>query len=78
VLAGEASSAGGWIDSVEEREAGVASVSAPVLDRGGRVIAAVSLSGPVERLTRSPGTRFGDDVVAAGRAIGSAVATVLR
>jgi DNA-binding IclR family transcriptional regulator len=75
---GEASTADGWIDSVEEREAGVASVSAPVLDRGGRVIAAVSISGPVERLTRSPGARFGDDVVAAGRAIGSAVATVLR
>ena len=78
VLGGEQVTAGGWIDSVEEREAGVASVSAPVVDRAGRVIAAVSISGPVERLTRSPGDRFGADVVAAGRAIGAAVAAALR
>lgn len=78
VLAGEPVTAGGWIDSVEEREAGVASVSAPVLDRAGRVLASVSVSGPVERLTRSPGQRFGTDVVAAGQAIGSAVAAALR
>ncbi len=54
----------GWIESVEEREVGVASVSAPVLDHG-VVVAAVSVSGPVERLTRSPGRRFGPQVVAA-------------
>ena len=70
--------AGGWIDSVEEREAGVASVSAPVVDRAGRVIAAVSISGPVERLTRSPGERFGADVVAAGRAIGGCTEPTCR
>jgi DNA-binding IclR family transcriptional regulator len=69
-----AGAAAGWVESVEEREPGVASVSAPVFDRSGRVIAAVSVSGPVERLTRAPGARFGDDVVAAGRAIGAAVA----
>jgi DNA-binding IclR family transcriptional regulator len=45
----------GWAASVAEREAGVASVSAPVRGAGGRVIAAVSVSGPIERLTRSPG-----------------------
>jgi DNA-binding IclR family transcriptional regulator len=45
----------GWAASVAEREAGVASVSAPVRGPGGRVIAAVSVSGPIERLTRSPG-----------------------
>lgn len=69
VLSGEITSSGGvgshWVESVEEREPGVASVSAPVVDAGGSVVAAVSLSGPVERLTRSPGTRFGDRVVAA-------------
>lgn len=48
--------------SVEEREAGVASVSAAVLDRTGRVVAAVSVSGPVERLTRTPAERFGTQV----------------
>jgi len=48
----------GWAQSVGQREAGVASVSAPVFGRGRRVIAAVSVSGPVERLGRSPGPRL--------------------
>ena len=45
----------GWAQSVGEREAGVASVSAPVRGPGGRVVAAISISGPIERLTRAPG-----------------------
>ena len=45
----------GWAHSVAEREQGVASVSAPVYGPGGAVVAAVSVSGPLERLTRSPG-----------------------
>src|ERR671925_1789003 len=45
----------GWAQSVAEREPGVASVSAPVRGPGGRVVAAVSVSGPIERLTRQPG-----------------------
>lgn len=56
-------------DSVEEREPGVASVSAPVRDRSGVVVAAVSLSGPVERLTRTPREKFGKDVQAAAVAL---------
>ena len=68
VLAGERVSRGGWIESVEEREAGVASVSAPVVLRGGE-LAAVSISGPIERLSRTPGKKFGAKVVATSRAI---------
>ncbi|MCI9888817.1 IclR family transcriptional regulator [Micrococcales bacterium 31B] len=45
----------GWSQSVGEREPGVASISAPVRGPNGRVLAAVSISGPVERLTRQPG-----------------------
>ncbi len=78
VLGGHPVGPGGWIDSVEEREPGVASVSAPVHDRAGRVVAAVSVSGPVERLTRAPGERLGADVVAAARAIGAAVDAASR
>lgn len=48
--------------SVEEREPGVASVSAAVTDKAGRVVAAISISGPVERLTRTPSRRFGSEV----------------
>jgi DNA-binding IclR family transcriptional regulator len=61
----------GWVESVEEREAGVASVSAPVADAGGRVLAALSVSGPVERMSRAPGARFGTAVVAAADAVAS-------
>jgi DNA-binding IclR family transcriptional regulator len=70
----------GWAASAAEREAGVASVSAPVRGAGGgsaggsgggagggrRVLAAVSVSGPIERLTRSPGRLHAAAVVAAG------------
>ncbi|MCW2777004.1 MAG: IclR family transcriptional regulator [Frankiales bacterium] len=55
----------GWAASVAEREQGVASVSAPVRGRDGAVVAAVSVSGPLERLTRSPGRLHADAVVAA-------------
>jgi DNA-binding IclR family transcriptional regulator len=55
-----------WEQSVEEREKGVASVSAAVRNRAGEVVAAVSVSGPIERLTRQPGKRFGARVAGAG------------
>lgn len=52
----------GVVESVEEREPGVASVSAAVLGRDGQLLAAVSVSGPVERLSRAQRKRFGRDV----------------
>lgn len=55
----------GWAQSVAEREPGVASVSAPVLSPAGRIIAAVSVSGPIERLTRQPGRLHAPAVMAA-------------
>lgn len=58
-----------WVESIEEREPGVASVSAPVTDADGSIVAAVSVSGPVERLTRRPGARYGDAVTAAAAAV---------
>jgi DNA-binding IclR family transcriptional regulator len=57
----------GWAQSVAEREPGVASVSAPIRDRTGRVIAAVSVSGPIERLGRRPGERHAIGVLTAGQ-----------
>ncbi|MGE0793790.1 MAG: IclR family transcriptional regulator [Acidimicrobiia bacterium] len=64
----------GWVESVGERVEGVASVSAPVVDQGGRLVAAVSVSGPVARTTRSPGRRYGSAVVAAARRVETALA----
>ena len=55
----------GWSQSIAEREAGVASVSAPVRGPSGRIVAAVSISGPVERLTKQPGRIHAGAVVAA-------------
>lgn len=100
VLSGEEVSARGWLASVEEREPGVASVSAPVMGPSGiaasslagssrrgmsgaadaaggmagaaggtMILAAVSVSGPVERTTRDPGGRYGPLVVRAAAAI---------
>jgi DNA-binding IclR family transcriptional regulator len=62
---------GGWVESVEEREPGVASVSAPVRDPAGEIVAAVSVSGPVGRTTRQPGKRYGTAVLQAASAIES-------
>ena len=68
VLLGEVGPAG-WVATVAEREPGVASVSAPVLDREGHVVAAVSVAGPIERLSEAPGDRFGPQVVECAAAI---------
>lgn len=62
----------GWVASRGERAPGVGSVSAPVLDAGGTVIAAVGISGPLERLGDDAGARLGPAVVAAAEAIGRA------
>ena len=89
VLGGEAASASasasawvespwvesGWVESVEEREVGVASVSAPVRGAGGDVLAAVGVSGPIERTSRRPGERYGEAVRRAAAEIEAAVGT---
>ena len=72
VLSGEVSKHG-WVQSVGEREVGVASVSAPVVGADGSTVAALSVSGPIERLTRQPGKRFGAAVVAAAERVSSAL-----
>ncbi len=59
----------GWAQSVAEREAGVASISAPIRDAGGTVVAAISVSGPVDRIGRRPGVRWAADLLSAADAI---------
>jgi DNA-binding IclR family transcriptional regulator len=56
----------GWAQSVSEREPGAASVSAPVRGPSGRVVAAISISGPIERISRQPGRLHAPAVTAAG------------
>lgn len=64
----------GWAQTIAQREAGVASVSAPVLGHGGTLLAAISISGPIERLGRTPGRRFAPVLMAGARRIASALA----
>ncbi|OZD05834.1 IclR family transcriptional regulator [Rhodococcus sp. 06-156-3C] len=59
----------GWAQSAGEREPGVASVAAPVRDAMGNVVAAVSVSGPIDRIGRRPGVRWAADLLAAAEAL---------
>ena len=68
VLLGE-HPAPGWVQTVEEREPGVASVSAAIRAPDGEVLAAISVSGPIDRMGRSPGRRYGPAVLAAAAAV---------
>lgn len=63
----------GWAQSIGQREAGVASVSAPVLGAGGTLLGALSLSGPIERLGRNPGQRFAPVLVTGARRLAAAL-----
>lgn len=61
-----------WTASTGERAPGVGSVSAPVVVDG-TVVAAVGISGPLERLSEDPGPRFGPAVARAARAVAAAL-----
>jgi DNA-binding IclR family transcriptional regulator len=63
----------GWAQSVAQREAGVASVSAPVLAAAGGFLAAISISGPIERLGRAPGARYAPVLVVGAKRIAAAL-----
>jgi DNA-binding IclR family transcriptional regulator len=64
----------GWAHSVAQREAGVASVSAPVWAGDTDVIAALSISGPIERLGRTPGVHAAPVLIQGARRITTALA----
>lgn len=59
----------GWAQSLGERSPGVASVSAPVWDAHGHVVAAVSVSGPIDRIGKRPGARWAEDLLEAATEI---------
>jgi DNA-binding IclR family transcriptional regulator len=69
VLSDPASAGRPWVESVEERARGVASVSAAVRSADATVLAAVSVSGPVDRTGRHPGRRYGGPVAEAAHRI---------
>lgn len=57
----------GWAESVNEREDGICSISAPIRNPSGQVIAAISISGPTGRMGTTPGRRYAPLVMAAGK-----------
>lgn len=65
----------GWAQSIGQREAGVASVSAPVHSHEGALLGAVSISGPIERLGRAPGQHYAPLLIAGARRINAALST---
>lgn len=65
----------GWAQSVGERERGVASVSAPIFSPSGKVLAALSMSGPVQRIGNDPGRRYGSIVAQVAHDLSAAIAT---
>ena len=48
----------GYSESIEEREAGLASISAPVFDPSGTLVAVISVSGSAERFRPSPSEKY--------------------
>ncbi len=65
----------GWAETAGEREPGVASVSAPVRGSASAdVVAAISVSGPIDRLGSHPGRRLSGPVTDAARTLGAVIA----
>ncbi|PWG66153.1 IclR family transcriptional regulator [Bifidobacterium callitrichidarum] len=68
----------GWAESVNEREDGVCSISAPIRNASGQVIAAISISGPTGRMGAAPGRRYAPLVMAAGKYLTEALVKAVR
>lgn len=60
----------GYATSYEEREPGAAAVAAPIFDRNGQIAAALSVSGPVSRLSPQTLVEFSPVLIEAAREMG--------
>ncbi|WP_412778873.1 IclR family transcriptional regulator [Corynebacterium liangguodongii] len=60
-------------ESVAEREVGLASVSSPVFDAQGILVAVLSISGPTERFAPSPGAKWGKTLIDAATKVSAAL-----
>ncbi|MNW49516.1 Transcriptional regulator KdgR [compost metagenome] len=60
----------GYATSYEEREPGAAAVSAPIFGRSGKIAAALSVSGPVSRLSPLTLQEFGPILIDAAKDMG--------
>lgn len=60
----------GYATSIEEREPGAAAVAVPIVNRNGNVAAALSVSGPVSRLSSETLNEFAPVLIEAAREMG--------
>jgi IclR family transcriptional regulator, KDG regulon repressor len=63
--------AAGYATSFEEREPGAAAVSAPIFNRAGKLVAALSVSGPSNRLTPDRMHEHAPAIIEAARRMGA-------
>ncbi|WP_239617849.1 IclR family transcriptional regulator [Cohnella mopanensis] len=63
--------AAGYATSYEEREPGAAAVSAPIFNRSGKLVAALSVSGPSNRLTPDRMHEFAPAIIEAAHRMGT-------
>jgi IclR family KDG regulon transcriptional repressor len=69
----EAIKASGYATSIEEREPGAAAVAAPIMDRTGRLSAALSVSGPANRLTAEKMGDYAAQIIEAAKRMGKMI-----
>jgi IclR family transcriptional regulator, KDG regulon repressor len=60
----------GFATSIEERETGTSAVSAPISNRSGEYVAALTVSGPVSRLTMEKMVEFAPRIMEAAKRMG--------
>ncbi|MFB9274941.1 IclR family transcriptional regulator [Cohnella cellulosilytica] len=63
--------AAGYATSFEEREPGAAAVSAPIFNRSGKLVAALSVSGPSNRLTPERMHEFAPAIIESAHRMGT-------
>lgn len=59
----------GWAYASEEREPGLSSIAAPILDSAGEITATITVGGPTFRLSPTAAAEFGPLIAAAGISI---------
>lgn len=63
----------GYSTSVEEREQGAAAIAAPIFNRSGKLVAALAVSGPANRLTEEQMEKFAAPIMEAAKRMGKMV-----
>jgi len=63
----------GYATSVEEREIGAAAIAAPIFNRSGKLVAALAVSGPSNRLTEEQMQKFAEPIMEAAKRMGKMV-----